>query len=50
MRLLAAVLAAVGIGLAANNVAVDVQACGYNQTRPAAAAIVGQIAAKLAGR
>jgi hypothetical protein len=48
MRLLAAVLAAVGIGLAANNVAVDVQACGYNQTRPAA--IVGLIAAKLAGR
>jgi serine/threonine kinase PknH len=34
----------------ANNVAVDVQACGYNQTAPAAVAIVGQIAAKVADR
>jgi hypothetical protein len=34
----------------ANKVAVDVQACGYNQTHPAATAIVGQIAAKLADR
>jgi hypothetical protein len=32
----------------ANNVAVEVQACGYNQTKPAAVAIAGQIAAKLA--
>jgi hypothetical protein len=31
-------------------VAIDVQACGYNQTEPAAVAIVGQIAAKLADR
>ena len=34
----------------ANNVAVDVQACGFNQTDPAAVAIVGQIASKLADR
>jgi S-adenosylmethionine/arginine decarboxylase-like enzyme len=34
----------------AKRVAIDVQACGYNQTRPAAVAIVGQIAAKLADR
>ncbi len=34
----------------ANRVAVDVQACGCNQTDPAAVAIVGQIAAKLADR
>jgi hypothetical protein len=31
-------------------VAVDVQACGCNQTDPVAVAIVGQIAAKLADR
>ena len=34
----------------ANNVAVEVQACGYNQTEPAAVAIVGQIAAKMGDR
>jgi len=34
----------------ANKVAVDVQACGFNQTEPAAVAIAGQIAAKLADR
>ena len=34
----------------ANRVAVDVQACGCNQTDPAAVAIVGQIVAKLADR
>jgi len=34
----------------ANRVAIDVQACAYNQTEPAAVAIVGQIAAKLADR
>jgi hypothetical protein len=34
----------------ANKVAVDVQACGFNQTEPAAVAIAGQIAAKLANR
>jgi hypothetical protein len=34
----------------ANRVAVDVRACGCNQTHPAAVAIAGQIAAKLANR
>jgi PknH-like extracellular domain len=34
----------------AKRVAIDVQACAYNQTEPAAVAIVGQIAAKLADR
>ena len=34
----------------ANKVAVDVQACGYNQTDPAAVTIASQIAAKLADR
>jgi hypothetical protein len=34
----------------ANKVAVEVQACGYNQTDPAAVAITGQIAAKLTDR
>jgi hypothetical protein len=34
----------------ANKVAVDVQACGFNQTHPAAVAIARQIAAKLADR
>ena len=34
----------------ANKVAVDVQACGFNQTEPAAVAIAGQNAAKLADR
>jgi hypothetical protein len=32
----------------ANNVAVEVQACGCNQTKPAAVAIAGQIATRLA--
>src|SRR5258705_5938494 len=34
----------------AGDVAVEVQACGYNQTDPAAVTIAGQIAAKLADR
>jgi hypothetical protein len=34
----------------ADKVAVEVQACGYNQTDPAAVTIAGQIAAKLADR
>jgi hypothetical protein len=34
----------------ANKVAVEVQACWFNQTKPAAVAIAGQIAAKLADR
>ena len=34
----------------ADEVAVEVQACGYNQTDPAAVTIAGQIAAKLVNR
>jgi hypothetical protein len=34
----------------AKKMAVDVQACGYNQTDPAAVAIAGEIASKLADR